>query len=799
MAGLPTNDEVPAEFKITKPNLRPQLINDPEQAKIALGERVQTADGYWVQEQKYEATEVVPTGGQSTITAEELDDIVRKHPGLLGVLHWGNLSRSGTGLSETFVDTHAAQLDWNLLCLYAPLTARIVEKHTKRINPHLLMKNPHLKGEFLEAVVDRLDMDRVVKELKLSSDFALRNREVLNPYDLMKYQQLDSEFWLAVLRSYPDIKTLPKFAHEIVTSQNNLDMDFVRGVSELQGAINARIAREPSLGLTMPFRILDGPSMIGRVKMDTTFIEGLLAQPHTPEKRAEIKKLLAGHQTLTTELLEKHYNNPEDLQNIPLVATLLQRQTLPHSILRMVAPLLMTQPALRLAAVMRQKLNSEQIWVLINAADTFQQAGVISTLLLRTLHNPDNDHYLAIDEATTKKLVERVPWALVIASGNLSANQVCNAMLTIPQHLDWKTFIAKYRVCFTEDIITQAHNSGCIGPLEWVLLLTNEVKGKLVRAQNYTEKFMVEHGDRFYWWKHVDPKKLPFSMLNSKIPQTDEFKPYALAQSRAIVKDFVSVADWVAILRDEQLPLWFIDGISTFKIDMFWWKVIRYQTLSPEFVADHAADLADTNMFVKYQLRRILIKYGEDAAKSWLRNYRAFLESDALEFIQKDTALHALYKSIEEEDAAKAKAELLKFTNLGNVQSVPAAHVISNAQLPVVEVKSEQHHVTGFDAVEVSEQDVLDEFAKRSAALQAQRGAEMRQAHPVHVSPATEAPKLTAAAPAFVPSWLRTVVSESNAATPVEAPITVLTSLPVVTQSADGVITSSVPGSVVQP
>lgn len=796
MAYLPTNDEVPAEFKITKPNLRPQLINDPEQSKIALGERVQTADGYWVQEQKYEAAEVVPTGGQSTITAEELDDIVRKHPGLLGVLHWGNLSRSGTGLSETFVDTHADQLDWNLLCLYAPLTAKIVEKHAKRINPHLLMKNPHLKGEFLEAVVDRLDMDRVVKELKLSSDFALRNREVLNPYDLMKYQQLDSKFWLTVLRSYHDLKTLPKFAHEIVTSQNNLDMDFVRGIGELQGAINARIARDPSLGLTVPFRILDGASMISRVKMDTMFITGLLEQPHTPEKRAEIKKLLAGHQTLTTELLEKHYNNPEDVQNIPLVATLLQRQTLPHSILRMVAPLLLTQPALRLAAVMRQKLNSEQIWVLINASETQQQSGIIVTLLLRTLHNTDNDHYLAIDAETTQKLTARVPWSLAITNGKLSADQVHNAVLTIPQYLDWKPFVANYRTCFTEDFIAQAHTQGCLGPLEWVLLLITEVKGKLVRVSNFSEKFMVEHGDRFYWWKHVDPKKLPFSMLNSKIPQTDDYKPYALTQSRTIIKDFVSVADWVTILRDEQLPLWFIDGISTFKIDMFWWKVIRYQNLSPEFVADHAAELADTNMFVKYQLRRILIKYGEEAVKTWLRNYRAFLESDALEFIQKDTALHALYKSIEEEDAAKARAELLKFAGS---QDVPAA-----AQLPVVEVKevkSQQHEVTSFEIVKVSEQSVLDDFAKRSAALQAQRSEEMRQAHPVHVSPATEAPKLTATAPAFVPSWLRSVVSESNATVSDPAPITtaVLTSLPIVTQSADGAITSSVPGSIAQP
>lgn len=780
MAGLPTNDEVPAEFKVTKPNLRPQLINDPEQSKIALGERVQTDDGYWVQEQKYEAAEVVPTGGQSTITAEELDDIVRKHPGLLGVLHWGNLSRSGAGLSETFVDAHADQLDWNLLCLYAPLTAKIVEKHAKRINPHLLMKNPHLKGEFLEAVVDRLDMDRVVKELKLSSDFALRNHKVLNPYDLMKYQQLDSKFWLAVLLNYHDLKTLPKFAHEIVTSQNNLDMDFVRGIGELQGTINARIAREPSLGLTVPFRILDGASMISRVKMDTLFIAGLLDQPHTPEKRAEIKKLLAGHQTLAAELIEKHYNNPEDLQNIPLVATLLQRQTLPHSILHMVAPLLIAQPALRLAAVMRQKFNSEQIWVLINATDTFQQAGVISALLLRTLHNTDDDYYLAIDAETTQKLTERVPWSAVIANSKLSVDQVRNVVMTIPQHIDWKSFVAKYRTCFTEDLITQAHANGCLGPLEWVLLFINEVKGKLVRVNNYTEKFMVEHGNRFYWWKRVDPKKLPFSMLNSKIPQTDVFKSYAQTQSYAIVKDFVSVADWVAILRDESLPLWFIDGISSFKIDMFWWKVIRYQTLSPEFVADHAAELADTNMFVKYQLRRMLIKYGEEPVKTWFRNYRAFLESDALEFIQKDTALHALYKSIEEEDAAKAKAELLKFTSSGNVQDAPAA-----VQLPVVEAPTSK-----IEIIQVSEQTALDEFEKRSAALD--------------VSLATKASKLTVTAPAFVPSWLRSVVSEfANPDTTVSdpAPITttVLTSLPIVTQSADGAITSSVPGSTTQP
>ena len=786
---FPADNEIPAEFKVTKETIRPQMITDPEQAKIALGERVQTAEGYWVQEQKYDAAEVTPTGGQSTITAEELDDIVRKHPGLLGVLHWGNLSRSGTGLSDAFVDTHAEQLDWNLLCLYAPLTANIVEKHGKRINPHLLMKNPHLKGEFLEAVVDRLDMDRVVKELKLSSEFALRNREVLNPYDLMKYQQLDSKFWIEVLRNYADIKTLPKFAHEIVSSQNTLDMDFVRGISELQNAVNARIARDPSLGLSVPFRVLDGPSMITRVKMDLAFITGLLAQPHSPEKRAEIKKLLAGHQTLSEELLDQHYNNPEDLQNIPLVATLLQRQTLPNTILRMVAPLLLTNPALRLAAITRQKLSTEQIWVLINSADTPQQSGLIATLLLRTLHNSGNDYYLDIDDATVKTLAARVPWMFAIGNGKLSEAQVRNAILRIPQHLDWKPSVAKYRAYINEEFILQAHADGCLGPLEWMLLLTTEEKGKLVRAHSFSEKFMIDHGDRFYWWKHVDPKGLPFSMMNSKIPKTDEFKSYVLTQSRALIKDFVSVADWVAILRDEQLPLWFIDGISTFKIDMFWWKVIRYQTLSPEFVADHAAELADTNMFVKYQLRRILIKYGEEPVKTWLRNYRAFLESDALEFIHKDTALHALYQAVQDEDDAKVKAELLKFAGAGSSSvAVPAA---AASNVPVV---SEQEDLIKLAPTQLP----VVEVAKTEAAMIEVAKTEVAKTEAAKTEAAKESPKLSVAAPAFVPSWLRSVVSETPA--PADSQIvqttTILTSLPIVTQSSDGVITTSVPSSV---
>lgn len=659
--------DLPVEFQVTHPNIDPAPITDPELASVAMGERVMLGEGYWEQTQKYDAADVTPSGGQSTITAEEMDEIIRKHPGLVNVIHWGNLSRSGTGLSAAFVDAHADKLDWNLLCLYAPLTPEIVTKHIKRINPHLLMKNPHLKDALLEAVADRLDMDRIVRELKISSDFARRNREVLNPYDLMKYQQLDSAFWLEVLNDYRDLKSLPQFAQEIVRSQNNLDVTFARGIVDLQNKITTQAARDPSLGLPIPFRILDGTLLIEKVKIDPGFIRSLLANPYNPEHRAKLKKDLAVFQTLPEDVLIQYYSSPADLNDLPMAMALLQHQTLPASMLQALAPMIMSNPKLIQATAMRQKLNTEQIRALVGACSQRDQFCTICILMRRALYPENDPQYLVIEPEILKGLQSHVSWASAFDYAPLSSGQVANAILRIPEHLVWKAFVIKYREHITEELIIKAHEQGCIGPLEWVLLLTTEHNGKLIRNTKFSEAFLSAHGDRFYWWKYTDPKGLPFSMMNSRIPRTDAAREYVLTQARVIIRDFVAAADWVVILRDEQLPLWFIDGISSnaSHIDMFWWKIIRYQSLSPEFIRDHAADLADTNVFVKYQLRRLLIKYGDEPVKSWLRNYYAFLEEDALEFINKDNALRDLYH------AAINEAAKVDVTTHPKVESAP--------------------------------------------------------------------------------------------------------------------------------
>lgn len=633
---------------------------DPAHQRVPMEDPVQLPNGEYEQVQKFDMHDSEPAAIKVGTNGQTVEEFIRTFPpSMLDFLHWGNLSKAGVKFSDEFLSRHADRLDWNMMSLFAPFSPKAAAENKARLVPHMLMKNPNLNDEVLAVVADRLDLDRVVKELKISSDFAQKNIDVLNVYDLIKYQKLNDAFWLGVLRSY---QTSPIKLIELATriaEAQDLGMEFVNGVQAITTEVNLYLQKNPIPGIALPLRILDGATLIRRAKMDHPFIISLLSYNYPEERKREIKQQMVAYQDLSAEIIQRFYSGPEDLDNEELCYQILSRQPVPAEYLNSQGKRILTIARFRVAVATRQNLSDSQIEALLAAAEPDQRTILINILVVRAMHEPTHLRALNIGAETYAKLTPLANWAF-ICSMVLTHSQACYLLNRETARLHWREFITANRKVLSEEDLENAQANNNLGPLEWVLILTAEDKNKkLVRLTPsnslglYTADFLARHQARFDWWKYVAGDQVPRGMMNRRIEDLDHLRK----QIDAILQVYVATADWAHLLRYEELPLWFLDGMKKYadRPEMnrgasFWWKVSVYQPLytKPKFIEEHA-HLLDMQMVAKNQLHEMFKKVGPTAVTQILRQYSDFLDDDSIEFINRNRDLSPLLQAVQAE------------------------------------------------------------------------------------------------------------------------------------------------------
>lgn len=660
---------------------------DPAHRQVAMEDPVLLPNGEYEQVQKFDIRDSEPSAMKVSVSGQTVEHLINGLPShMMDFLHWGNLSKAGVQFSDDFIQRHADRLDWNMMSLYAPLSSTAAVTHKRRLIPHMLMKNPNLNDAVLSAVADILDLDRVVRELKISSDFAARNMDVLNLDDLIKYQKLSDSFWIDVLRMYQTSPVkLIDLANRITATQE-LGMEFVTGIQNITTEVNVYLQKNPIPGINLPVRILDGATLIRRAKMDHPFIISILQHEYPPERKREIKQQMVAYQNLSAEIIQQFYNSQEDLADEELCYQILSRQPVSAEYLSSQAERILSIPRFRIAVATRQSLTGPQVESLLAAAEPAQRGVLINTIVLRCLRDRADPRALELPAEMYGKLAPNADWN-IISNASLNRDQALNLLRREPGRICWREFMASNRKNLTEADIDELNEHGVIGPLEWILILTAEDKNrKLVRLTPanslgiYTADFLSKHLHRFDWWKYVDATRVPYSMMNKYIEATDSSLAHLRRQCDAILQVFVATADWPHLLRYEELPLWFLDGMSRYaeRPEMnrgasFWWKVSMYQPLyrNPRFIDEHAAVL-DLQMIVKQQLHKMWA-LDPTAATRFIREYMGFFEDDTTEFIMKNRDLSPLLQAINAEQA-----------NAPNpVPQIATASVAPSTELPV--------------------------------------------------------------------------------------------------------------------
>jgi hypothetical protein len=237
------------------------------------------------------------------------------------------------------------------------------------------------------------------------------------------------------------------------------------------------------------------------------------------------------------------------------------------------------------------------------------------------------------------KVRSRLNWTR-IAKNKLSPVHVERCLTRYIKNVPLYTFFKNNPA--TEERIRALDFEEHLGVMEWWVLLTENKKRSDEDPKKLSDTFAAFYADRMNWWKYVQQNTLlqfyedclrvihmdddhSEDENTSEQNDDDENDEHSLSLSEADIEgvsgistgkvrkifhydlkrfltDFVRDADWGNILRYEKLDEWFIRLFSNFekKIDMFWWKVARYQTLSTKFITKHLAHL-DVNILLGYQ------------------------------------------------------------------------------------------------------------------------------------------------------------------------------------------------------
>jgi hypothetical protein len=636
--------------------------------------RTAGADGRYVDEQQFDLASSMPQAIEAKdLTPTNIEAILGRLPVEFGqYLSWGNLSRisitEGVGFSPAFFEKHAAQIDWNLMSLYGYIPPEIARnpEYRRRLVPTMLMKNPNLRGEFLEAVADLLDFDHLVQNRQLSEEFVVKNLSVLDLSKLTSCQKLPGMFWIEhvikPLVAKGDWHTLPRAAQSIVQSQR-LGDDFVEALQRLQAEVAIRLSQNPVPGVPLPYRIVEGRTLLQYVKMGPDVLDRVLASTAgaPAEKRHEIRMYAAQFQNLTPDLIIRYYSEPSEMKNKDILGRLVEFQTLPPAYTEQIAEGLQWNVDLRQAYHNRQQLTTAQIYQALDGAIQDQRRRLATTLLLRVYRPKSDPVWLGVDPAVEERLRQEADWEAINHWSPGTTPNPTDVATQIWIHgagrMNPLEFLGRH--AFSEAQIREMGAAGVLGPLEWWILLhsASQRKPAVEWSPRFTEDFCTGANNRREWYRRVS---IPVSGFEIDIRACFNDRVHDVPMSHVtdlfarILTTYIKVEIWQRTLRDaaHPLPLWFLhllgkpaySGLVSTALGKtdYWWNVATYQTgLTPEFIQAHRSEI-DPNLIVRNQLARM----NEPNIVGWLQEFEYFLDDDAKRFITENKTLAPIWHRI---------------------------------------------------------------------------------------------------------------------------------------------------------
>ena len=551
---------------------------------------------------------------------QQVSNTVRENPEDNIVFNWNEISKRE--LPDLFIEEHHQYLNWDTMSRYARFSLPIIQKYEYLINFGFLVLNKNNTSEVLSAYIDKMDWETAQKEQNLTPELLDRFRDSLDVLVILQHQKLTEPFIMTLLEPYIKEKNwdMVRKYLTIVFTYQKVSTEFIMALLRKELEINeAATVDVPEIIL------VDLPIVVGHQELSPEFLKTFCME------FTEVRREICKSQKLSSAFIAEHFdklNTRRLLKYQQMDRNTLERifnhfirrpvvtdsmvQALTGSTSGGVAPPESSNSADRRFIIANALVNNQvyDIELFKKIVDEFVdhprwQEVLWGNIFLRTLSPIGNKKYLGIGTDTvTQEIIPRVNWRMV-AECELEPDQVENIInTTTSMDMPWYIFVRKHHL--TEAQINRLDAQKYLTHMSWWFILN----GNSTRPteKKLSELFMRKHAAKLLWVPQVtDHATFYQAWLRAKdnmdnIDDADPQERYLLAEIREFISAYVAKAPWNKILREVQLPEWAMRIFAEYsdKIDMYWWKISRYQKLTAAFIKRHI-DRLDLQILLGYQ------------------------------------------------------------------------------------------------------------------------------------------------------------------------------------------------------
>lgn len=530
------------------------------------------------------------------------------------IFNWREIAKIPLPLG--FIRQYHKILAWDVMCQHQPFDLATINEFERYINYDILAKNANISNEVLLNKLDKMDWESLQSHQKFNADMINKFKSTIDPAIVLKYQKLDEESIMNLLENYIQTEkwVLLRGLLDIVFANQVVSESFILRFIKIsprslyikwpENSLDDIHSDDEEVGTEVKKEIMTPLVNMALImqyqKLSVKFIQEYVYNGiHHDIFCKECFKIACQYQKLDDTFICTQMMDVE-----PFVSLLLTFQKLSEdTIMSMFVPLIQKYDSLLRAFVVSQQFSKiflENLLGTIKVLKSEEDFKILNdqlntTLFLRGICGNLSWNMVDIDNLSTQ-----IDW-VAISSQHVTDDQLNALISKYPSKLPWYILIKNHFL--SENVLLDAYANNYIGAIEWWLALT---------TYKYSESFAKTHEDKKFWWKHIsETKRMQFyeDCLNvvtlgdefDNIPDLENEKT-SRKNLRTFLNDFVEKADWAHILRYEPLDEWFIRIFSHFekKIDMFYWKVARYQKLSEPFIRKYI-DKFDLSIVIGYQ------------------------------------------------------------------------------------------------------------------------------------------------------------------------------------------------------
>jgi hypothetical protein len=580
-------------------------------------------------------------------TLQNVSRSVRENDEMKKIYNWNEISK--LELPDQFIDELFDCLNWDVMSKHQRFSLSTMEKFEYLINYGFLVLNKNNSPEVLSAYIDKMDWETAQKEQSLTLELLERFRDSLDTLVILQHQKLPEDFILSLLNVYIKEKNwdLVRKYLTIIFTYQKVSTNFVMQFLLMETQINEDADATAVIGAAddpKPEIILvDLPAVVRSQDLTPDFLKTFCME--FTEVRREIcksQKLAPGFiaenfEKLNTRRLLKYQqmDTPtlvricEQFIYLPVVTDAMVQALTGATPAAGIAPIESDKAADRRfimanALVNNQVYNMEMFNDIVNAFPDHPrwQEVLWGNVFLRTLNPIGNEKYLGIGADTVlQEILPKVNWDMV-AECNLEPVQIETLVATVPDRIPWFIFVKKHLL--NEAQITKLDEGNYLTHMTWWTILNGNTERD--EEKKLSTMFMRKNTPKLLWIPQVtDPGTFYQAWLKAKDnldnvdTDTDVVNPHLLAEIREFIPAYVKQADWRRILREVQLPEWAmrVFGEYSDKIEMYWWKISRWQKLPPAMVNRHI-DKLDLQIVLGYQ----------DVSEEFLREKSPFFSEE---------------------------------------------------------------------------------------------------------------------------------------------------------------------------